>query len=901
MPNTTPISRSQFAQSSLKLRLLAILLASALTACGGGGTPTATNENTGGDVATANDDSEVVATATTTLELTPEELPEDIVLTKQVATPFFHVAPMLLDAPDNSDAVDNTRSARRRAHRQTIPDDLRDLQTRGLTLDKILAHRAARAARRNSQAAISAQTMQFAAAGGITPFAANSGATTYTPAQIRAAYGLPTLPSPEASLSASQAALLGAGQTIYIVDAHHNPNAAAELAQFNTRFGLPACTTKAIAVNAVLPLPQASTSACEFSVVYNTPTGAMTATPPPYDSGWATEIALDVQWSHAIAPLARIVLIESASASLNDLLGGVKLANAMGPGAVSMSFGTKEGSWTSSVDSTFTAPNMTYLAATGDYGMEVNWPSVSPNVLAVGGTTLTYSNTGTRSEISWSGTGGGISTYVTKPGYQGSNIPGLSIATKRVAADVAFNADPASGQYVAVIPQNGSTPNWISAGGTSISSPQWAGIVSIANAVRALSSKPPLGFAHPVLYGQIGAIPGTYANSFADIKAGSHGSCGTCLATTGFDELSGLGTPNFSNLLTALTGATQVAKVPVVTSANVSGQVGVAFSFTASATGDNPLTYSLSEAPTNMKINAATGGVTWAAPVIGTYAVTVTATDSVTKISGKGTYTVTISNQVPPTVIGGNIAGKFGQALSFNVNVSAANGASFKLNNAPTGMIISSAGVVTWAAPAVGTYAVTVVATDIKTKLTGQAVYNITIAAVAAPAVTSASVSGKAAQALTYTVGVTASNPVLYTLTGAPTGMTINTAGIITWISPVVGSFKVTVNAKDSKTQLMGQGTITFNIGTVGPVITASEMTGIAGKAMTGTIKITDPGVAYVSVSISGVPMGMTFTASGLTITANWTKPVKGKYTMTINVVDSLGLRAKLDIPITVN
>jgi subtilase family serine protease len=98
----------------------------------------------------------------------------------------------------------------------------------------------------------------------------------------------------------------------------------------------------------------------------------MTSAAPPYDAGWATEIALDVQWAHATAPLARIVVIEAADPSLNNLLGGVKLANSMGPGMVSMSFGAPEGSWMSSVDSAFTGAAMTYLAATGDSGAAVS-------------------------------------------------------------------------------------------------------------------------------------------------------------------------------------------------------------------------------------------------------------------------------------------------------------------------------------------------------------------------------------------------------------------------------------------------------------------------------------------------------------------------------------------------
>ena len=179
-------------------------------------------------------------------------------------------------------------------------------------------------------------------------------------------------PAAGSALTAAQAAQLGAGQTIYILDAQHDPSVAAELAAFNTKFSLPACTTKTIAPTASLPLAAASTSGCELAVVYSTASGAMTATQPSYDSGWASEITLDVQWAHATAPLARIVLIETADASYNNLLGGARLANAMGPGIVSMSFGGAESSGTTASDSVFAASGMTYLAATGDSGAGVS-------------------------------------------------------------------------------------------------------------------------------------------------------------------------------------------------------------------------------------------------------------------------------------------------------------------------------------------------------------------------------------------------------------------------------------------------------------------------------------------------------------------------------------------------
>jgi subtilase family serine protease len=141
-----------------------------------------------------------------------------------------------------------------------VPTAFRSLSSRRLTVEALRTAQAARSASSDSNASA---------------MATSTTVTTYTPAQIRAAYGLPTLPTSYTGLTAAQAAQLGAGQTIYIVDAMHNPNVAAELAAFNSKFGLPTCTTKAIATTATLPLAAPSSSACELSVVYSNTRGAI--------------------------------------------------------------------------------------------------------------------------------------------------------------------------------------------------------------------------------------------------------------------------------------------------------------------------------------------------------------------------------------------------------------------------------------------------------------------------------------------------------------------------------------------------------------------------------------------------------------------------------------------------
>jgi hypothetical protein len=130
--------------------------------------------------------------------------------------------------------------------------------------------------------------------------------------------------------------------------------------------------------------------------------------------------------------------------------------------------------------------------------------------------------------------------------------------------------------------------------------------------------------------------------------------------------------------------------------------------------------------------------------------------------------------------------------------------------------------------------------------------------------------------------------------------MSISAAGLVSWAKPVAGSYGVTVVAKDTKTGLSGQGLYTVQVAATGPVITAPAMVGVAGKRLTGTIAITDPGVTSLSVSISGAPLGLSFSVSGLTLTATWGSPAVGSYTLKVVVLDALGRSATASVPITV-
>lgn len=451
------------------------------------------------------------------------------------ASPSFHLAPIELDEP----AADANASV----HAEAVVPGMEMLPTAQLAVETIrrtaFARRAELRAQRErgeSDAVANAASQAIAV-------------KVYTPAQIRAAYQLPAV----STASATTRAALGAGQTIYLIDAYHHPNAYADLAAFSSHFGLPACTSTPIAPTTTLPLaPASSTAGCSFSVVYAGSSGKMSATAPAYDANWATEIALDIQAAHAIAPLARIVLVEAASSSVTGLNSAVTLANSMGSGIVSMSYGSPEGTWVNSYDSLFQAKGMQYFASTGDNGAAVNWPAASARVVAVGGTSLSYDG-GARSETAWSGTGGGTSLYVAKPSYQAA-LGGS--ANRRRVADVALDADPYTGQYVAFTPKGG-VLGWFSAGGTSLAAPQWAALGAVVNAQRLLKGNSMLSSFHGALYLNARATPQLAAASFLDVASGSDGRCAACVATAGYDTPTGLGTPNAAALLPVLAGASQ--------------------------------------------------------------------------------------------------------------------------------------------------------------------------------------------------------------------------------------------------------------------------------------------------------------------------------------------------------
>jgi len=364
----------------------------------------------------------------------------------------------------------------------------------------------------------------------------------YAPAQIRRAYNIPRY-------------LTGAGRTIVIIDAFGDPAVESDLALFSSTFGLPAPTLNVIC-----------------------PQGCPTFDPSNADQvGWAGEISLDVQWSHAIAPGATIDLVVARSDQDPDILAAQQYVVRHNLGDVlSQSFGQGETCMAPSVFAaqhqvfkTAASEGMTVFASAGDSGaaqadctgtgyfLSASTPASDPLVTGVGGTHLdadlttgayhfetVWNNSGQPAAYDFGAGGGGFSTIYPRPYYQKSAQTGSAF---RGVPDVAYNADLFGGVLGVCSVCNGGTPAFFIFGGTSAGPPQWSGITALAD--QAAGHR--LGFLNPALYA-IAAGP-LYRYAFHDINAGNNswdlsGVTGYS-AGPGWDPASGLGSPNAAHLI----------------------------------------------------------------------------------------------------------------------------------------------------------------------------------------------------------------------------------------------------------------------------------------------------------------------------------------------------------------
>ena len=336
----------------------------------------------------------------------------------------------------------------------------------------------------------------------VTPATSLGTPTGLTPSQIATAYNFPTL--------ANTGVVPGTGETIAIVDAYDDPAIASDVATFDAQFALPAlpvCTSS-------------STGACLAKVDQYGGTSY-----PPTNPGWSIETSLDVEWVHAVAPGARILLVEASTAYLNDFLYAERYA---GDHAlyVSNSWGEPEFSGETSYDRNFHHHGVSYFAAAGDNGLNPEYPSSSKYVVSVGGTTLTLASDGSiSSETGWTYGGGGCSAYESAVHDQ-SNYPSyaqVSCAGQRATPDLSYVGDPNTG--VPIYDSQATTPGWLTVGGTSVSTAIAAARGADSGVVVDAS----------FLYGQTATA--TARATFRDVTQG--GNAAGCLV--GYDLCSGLG------------------------------------------------------------------------------------------------------------------------------------------------------------------------------------------------------------------------------------------------------------------------------------------------------------------------------------------------------------------------
>lgn len=362
-----------------------------------------------------------------------------------------------------------------------------------------------------------------------------------TPASLACLYGS-SKPANGCNPGLATKNATGGSKTIAIVDAYDYPTAFGDLEAYSLQFGLPA--------------PTSST----FHVVY---AGGANPGPDPACgilggwNCWASESSLDIEMAHAMAPRATIYLVEANSNSFADLFQAVQVAanlvvcgktacpaGGKGAGEVSMSWGGGEGSGETAADALLNVDNVVFFASSGDsWGVE--YPAASPNVVAVGGTTISRSLGDStfldfQAEITWEDGGGGVSQFESQPAYQ-RHVPALQGVAGRAIPDVAADANPNTGVWVYnsfdtddigddCIQDGG---NWCIFGGTSVASPLTAALVNRAGHFASSSAA---------------ELKTVYANGgdSSDFRPITYGTCGLYqgwFATPGWDPCTGNGAP----------------------------------------------------------------------------------------------------------------------------------------------------------------------------------------------------------------------------------------------------------------------------------------------------------------------------------------------------------------------
>jgi alpha-tubulin suppressor-like RCC1 family protein len=363
----------------------------------------------------------------------------------------------------------------------------------------------------------------------------------YSPAYLQSAYDV---------ASATQAGGGGNGQIVALIGAYSNPNIESDLAYYRSFFGLSTCPVGVVAH---------ANSGCTLEVVNES---GSTTNLPATNASWGLEQSIDIDMVSAICPDCQILLVEANSASVTDLGTGVNAAVAMGATVVSNSYGSSEyAGETTASNLYFNHPHVPIVVASGDAGYGVEFPAASPDVVAVGGTSLIQNSAnGVRdgSETVWDDAAAGCSAYEPKPSWQTDTG-----CANRTVNDVAAVADPATGVW-AYDTYNYSGLTVV--GGSSVAAP-------IIGAMFALAGQSSSEVAYPASY--------LYANQsdLLPVTVGNDATCGTylCDATDSqgtYNGPTGLGTPGATPNSERAFGAPQSVSAPAPAPAPVTGSGG---------------------------------------------------------------------------------------------------------------------------------------------------------------------------------------------------------------------------------------------------------------------------------------------------------------------------------------
>jgi subtilase family serine protease len=337
----------------------------------------------------------------------------------------------------------------------------------------------------------------------------------YGPGQFHGAYELP--------------ASTASAQTIAIVDAYDDPTVRSDLTEYD----------RAYAISNLESCKSSSEGGCFLKVNQR----GEAKNYPKANSGWALEIALDVETAHEICQNCKVVLVEASSSSTTNLDAAEETAVRLGASEISNSWGTEsEYSGEVSENIHFNHPGIAITVASGDKGYaHFGYPAASPDVIDAGGTTLKLTATANAygpyswaGESTWSGSGSGCSLYFKAQEWQANalNWTLTGCSASRGVADVAADANPETGAAVYDTTRYYGSSGWFHVGGTSLASPLIAGVYALAGNAA--------GVEYP------GSIPYGHAGSLHDVTEGAAtGGCSTtaCAAGTGYDGPSGLGTP----------------------------------------------------------------------------------------------------------------------------------------------------------------------------------------------------------------------------------------------------------------------------------------------------------------------------------------------------------------------